>query len=295
MAGIIVEHLKYKYPGTEKLALNDISFTVESGEFIGIIGRNESGKSSLCQAIGGLVPNFYKGAYGGKVLIEGLEVKNVPVDELCETVGIVFQSPFNQVTGSKATVYEEIAFGLENMGIPKEEMIERIDEAMELLDIARYRDRYPFDLSGGQMQRMAIAGIIAMKPQVILLDEPTSQLDPQGRDEVFQAVQKLAQQGITIMLVEHNMEKIARYSDRVALLDDGKLIAIDTPQRIFSRDDLEKYGVEAPVYTQICRKLDWKNESTGCYPVTLEEAKDLLGKGSADQRNNMPEGGNEGI
>lgn len=283
MARIIIDHLKYKYPGTDKLVLNDISFTLEPGEFIGIIGRNESGKSSLCQAIAGLIPNFYKGAYGGKVLIDEIEVKNISVDELCETVGIVFQNPFNQVTGSKATVYEEISFGLENIGIPKDEMIKRIDEAMELLDISKYRDRYPFDLSGGQMQRMAIASIIAMKPQVIILDEPTSQLDPQGREEVFKAVQKLCKQGITIILVEHNMEKIAEYSDKVALIDDGKLIDIDTPQKIFSRDDLEEYGVEAPVYTQICKKLDLKNESTGYFPVTLEEAKVLL----------KPEGGNE--
>ena len=282
MARIIIDHLKYKYPGTDRLALNDISMTIEPGEFIGVIGRNESGKSSLCQAIAGLVPNFYKGAYGGKVLIDDIEVKNVPVDELCETVGIVFQNPFNQITGSKATMYEEIAFGLENLGIPKAEMIRRIDDAMELLDISRYKDRYPFDLSGGQMQRMAIASIIAMKPQVIILDEPTSQLDPQGREEVFQAVQKLSKQGITIILVEHNMEKIAAYSDRIAVLDDGKLIDIDTPQKIFSRADLEKYGVETPVYTQICKKLNLKNESTGCFPVTLEEAKVLL---SPERRN----------
>jgi energy-coupling factor transport system ATP-binding protein len=276
MAGIIIEHLKYKYPGTDRLALNDISLTIEPGEFIGIIGRNESGKSSLCQAVAGLIPNFYKGAYGGKVLIGDIEVKSVPVDELCETVGIVFQNPFNQVTGSKATVYEEIAFGLENMGVPKDEMIRRIDEAMGLLDISKYGDRYPFDLSGGQMQRMAIASIIAMQPQVIILDEPTSQLDPQGREEVFQAVQKLSKRGITIILVEHNMEKIAEYSDRVVLLDDGKLIAADTPQRIFSRDDLDTYGVEAPVYTQICKALDLRDASTGCYPVTLMEARALM-------------------
>lgn len=285
MARIIIDRLKYKYPGTDRLALNDISMTIEPGEFIGVIGRNESGKSSLCQAIAGLVPNFYKGAYGGKVLIDDMEVKTVSVDELCETVGIVFQNPFNQITGSKATMYEEIAFGLENLGIPKAEMIRRIDDAMELLDISKYKDRYPFDLSGGQMQRMAIASIIAMKPQVIILDEPTSQLDPQGREEVFQAVQKLSKQGITIILVEHNMEKIAAYSDRIAVLDDGKLIDIDTPQIIFSRTDLEEYGVETPVYTQICKKLNLRNKSTGCFPVTLEEAKALL----------STEGGNEGI
>jgi energy-coupling factor transport system ATP-binding protein len=164
---------------------------------------------------------------------------------------------------------------------PKEEMLRRIDEAMELLDISKYKDRNPFDLSGGQMQRMAIASIIAMQPEVIVLDEPTSQLDPQGREEVFQAVQKLSKKGITIFMVEHNMEKIASYSDRVLLLNEGKQIAFDTPQKIFSRDDLELYGVDSPVFTKICRGLGIKNTVTGCYPVTLEEAKDLLihGKG----------------
>jgi energy-coupling factor transport system ATP-binding protein len=126
------------------------------------------------------------------------------------------------------------------------------------------------------MQRMAIASIIAMQPEIIVLDEPTSQLDPQGREEVYQAVQKLSKKGITIFMVEHNMEKIASYSDRVLLLDGGKQIAIDTPQKIFSRDDLASYGVEPPVFTKICRGLGLKNEQTGCYPVTLEEAEILL-------------------
>lgn len=276
MAKIIVDNLKYRYPATEHLALDGISFSVEAGEFIGIIGKNESGKSTLCQAIAGLVPNFYKGAYGGKVLIDDLEVKNEEISELCKKVGIVFQNPFNQVTGSKMTVCEEIAFGLENLGVPKEEMIRRIEDAMELLDISKYRDRNPFDLSGGQMQRMAIASIIAMQPEIIVLDEPTSQLDPQGREEVYQAVQKLSKKGITIFMVEHNMEKIASYSDRVLLLDGGKQIAMDTPQRIFSRDDLEAFAVEPPVFTKICRDLGIKDAATDCYPVTLEEAKVLL-------------------
>lgn len=282
MSKIIVENLKYKYPVTDHLALDGISFSAEAGEFIGIIGKNGSGKSTLCQAIAGLVPNFHKGSYGGKVMIDELEVKKVDISELCEKVGIVFQNPFNQVTGSKLTVYEEIAFGLENLGIPKKEMIQRIDEAMELLDISKYKDRNPFDLSGGQMQRMAIASIIAMQPEVIVLDEPTSQLDPQGREEVYQAVQKLSKRGITIFMVEHNMEKIASYSDWILLLDEGKQIAFDTPQKIFSRDDLDSYGVEAPAFTKICRGLGKKNPLTGLYPVTLEEAKDLLKKGKGE-------------
>lgn len=276
MARITTQHLKYKYPLTDKLALNDISFTIEPGEFIGIIGRNNAGKSTLCQALVGIIPNFYKGAYGGKIYLDDLEVAASPISNVCQKAGIVFQNPFNQVTGSKLTVYEEISFGLENMGIPREEMIKRIDYSLELLDIARLKDRNPFDLSGGQMQRMAIASIIAMKPEIIILDEPTSQLDPQGSEEVFQAVQKLSHEGITILMVEHKMEKIAAYSNRVMLMDDGKLIDFDTPQKIFSRNDLDSFGLVPPTFTQICKKLKIKDEKTGCYPVTLEEAQQTM-------------------
>ena len=276
MAKIVVEHLKYKYPLTDKLALNDISFTIEPGEFIGIVGKNNSGKSTLCQALVGLVPAFYKGAYGGKVYIDHVEVAKSDISEMCKKVGIVFQNPFNQVTGSKISVYEEIGFGLENMGISRTEMIERIDEAMELLDISKYKDRNPFDLSGGQMQRMAIASIIAMRPEVIILDEPTSQLDPQGSEEVFQAVQALSKKGISIIMVEHKIEKIAQYSDKVMLLNDGKLIDFDTPQKIFSMDNILEYGIAPPAFTQICRGLGIYNKESRLYPVTLEEAQNIL-------------------
>lgn len=174
--------------------------------------------------------------------------------------------------------YEEIAFGLENLSVPRDEMHKRIKDAMALLDIARFTERNPFDLSGGQMQRMAIASIIAMNPEVIILDEPTSQLDPQGSEEVFQAVQKLSQRGITVIMVEHKMEKIAAYSDRVMLLDDGKLIDFDTPQKVFSRDDLAEHGVQAPAFARIGRGLGVKNPKTNMYPVTLEEAREALVK-----------------
>ena len=155
-------------------------------------------------------------------------------------------------------------------------MEKRIDDSLELLDIAKYRDRAPFDLSVGQMQRMAIASIIAMQPEVIVLDEPTSQLDPQGSEEVFKAVAKLSQKGITVIMVEHKIEKIAAYSDRIMLLDDGKLVDINTPQEIFSRDDLMEHGVAAPAYTRICKELGLKVPGTDYYPVTLEEARQLL-------------------
>ena len=275
MNKIVVENLKYRYPLTEELALNDISFEVNEGEFIGIIGENLAGKSTLCQSLVGLVPHFYGGAYGGKVLIDGMEVLKSEISDIALKVGMVFQNPFTQVTGSKLTVYEEIAFGLENMGLERSEMIERIDYALSLLDIYKFKDRNPFDLSGGQMQRMAIAGIIAMKPEIIVLDEPTSQLDPQGSEEVFKAIQDLSHEGITVIMVEHKIEKIAKYSDRVMLMHKGSIVDFDTPKKIFSKDDLEKYGVIAPAFTRICKAFDVKDDN-GLYPVTLDEAYDAV-------------------
>ena len=292
MAYIKVENLKYRYPNTTKLALDGLDFEIEKGSFIGIIGENGAGKSTLCQAFNGLVPGFFKGAYGGKVLIGDTEVAKTTVSKLCQKVGLVFQNPFNQLSGAKETVFEEIAFGLQNFGVPKEEMISRVNEVMELLDIADYRDRNPFDLSGGQMQRVALAGILAMKPEVIVLDEPTSQLDPAGSEEVFAAIDKLAKSGITIIMVEQKLEKLAEYCDRILLLHQGKQIAFDSPEQIFSREDLQSYGVNPPAYTRICQAFGVKKDN-GCYPASLKDAlvlKDLfpeenvfgLGKKSLD-------------
>lgn len=275
MERIEVEKLKYRYPLTETNALDDVSFTISEGEFIGIVGENNAGKSTLCQALVGLVPHFYKGLYDGKVMVCGKNVRESSVSELSENVGLAFQNPFTQVTGAKVTVYEEVAFGLENLGIPRDEMEKRVTEALELLGISEYRDRNPFDLSGGQMQRVALAGVIAMKPDVIILDEPTSQLDPKGSEEVFQAVQQLSEKGMTIIMVEHKMEKIAAYSDRVMLLSNGKVIDFATPHEIFSREDIHDYGVIEPVYTQVAKGLGLILEN-GLYPVTVTELSQLM-------------------
>ncbi|WP_040981206.1 energy-coupling factor ABC transporter ATP-binding protein [Oceanobacillus jeddahense] len=266
-----VQNLKYKYPDTDKLVLNDISFTLEKGEFIGLIGRNTAGKSTLCFSLAGLVPHFFKGAYGGKVLIEDIEVRYVEIEDIITKVGLVFENPFSQMTGSKYTVYEEIAFGLENMGLERAEMIKRIEESLELLDIVEIKDQFPFGLSGGQMQRVAIASVIAMRPDILILDEPTSQLDPQGSEEVFKVVEGLAKEGITIIMAEQKMEKIAEYADKVLLLDDGKLIDFNTPDHIFSREDLMEHGVEAPTITRIAKRLGITNKNTGLYPVRYEQ------------------------
>ena len=275
MSVITVENLRYRYPHTKELALDGLDFSVEKGEFIGIIGENGAGKSTLSQALMGLVPQFYKGAYGGTVMVDGIEAGRTPVAQLCGHVGLVFQNPFNQLSGAKDNVYEEVAFGMQNLGVPAEEMKKRVEEALKLLDIWQYRDRNPFDLSGGQMQRVAIASVLVMRPDVMILDEPTSQLDPEGSDEVFKAVETLTGSGITILMIEQKIEKLAAYCDRILLLHKGKQIAFDTPQKVFSMPDLNNYGIQAPAFTRIC-KAEGVTLADGTYPVTVEEAAGVL-------------------
>ena len=275
MSVITVENLRYRYPHAKELALDGLDFSVEKGEFIGIIGENGAGKSTLSQALMGLVPQFYKGAYGGTVMVDGIEAGRTPVAQLCGHVGLVFQNPFNQLSGAKDNVYEEVAFGMQNLGVPAEEMKNRVEEALKLLDIWQYRDRNPFDLSGGQMQRVAIASVLVMRPDVMILDEPTSQLDPEGSDEVFKAVETLTGSGITILMIEQKIEKLAAYCDRILLLHKGKQIAFDTPQKVFSMPDLNNYGIQAPTFTRIC-KAEGVTLADGTYPVTVEEAAGVL-------------------
>ena len=275
MSVITVENLRYRYPHAKELALDGLDFSVEKGEFIGIIGENGAGKSTLSQALMGLVPQFYKGAYGGTVMVDGIEAGRTPVAQLCGHVGLVFQNPFNQLSGAKDNVYGEVAFGMQNLGVPAEEMKNRVEEALKLLDIWQYRDRNPFDLSGGQMQRVAIASVLVMRPDVMILDEPTSQLDPEGSDEVFKAVETLTGSGITILMIEQKIEKLAAYCDRILLLHKGKQIAFDTPQKVFSMPDLNNYGIQAPAFTRIC-KAEGVTLADGTYPVTVEEAAGVL-------------------
>ena len=275
MAFLEVEHLKYRYPHTKKLALDDISFTAEKGEFIGIIGENGAGKSTLSQAFCGLVPQFYKGAYGGKVTVDGITAATTPTAELCKKVGLIFQNPFNQLSGAKDTVWDEVAFGLENFGVPAEQIHERLDKVLHQLDIWQFREKNPFDLSGGQMQRVAIASVLAMEPEILLLDEPTSQLDPQGSEEVFHTVELLAKTGITIFMIEQKMEKLASYCDKILLLHEGKQIDFDTPEKIFSRPDLAELGICPPYVTRYCIEQNLFRPD-GTYPVTMEDVKRVL-------------------
>ena len=274
---IKIENLKYKYPNTDRLALNDISLSIEKGEFIGVVGANGAGKSTLCQAMIGLVPQFYHGAYGGKVQVKDHLAEKVPVQELCEDVGLIFQNPFNQLSGARDTVYGEVAYGLQNLGVERTDMKSRIEKVLKQLDIWQYRDRNPFDLSGGQMQRVAIASILVMQPEVIILDEPTSQLDPEGTEEVFRVVDQLSQTGKTIIMIEQKLEKMAKYCDRLILMQDGKVVDFDTPEKIFAREDLYDMGVEPPAFVRISKLCGLANPD-GTWPTTLEATAELFEK-----------------
>ena len=282
MSLIEVKDLKYRYPGTTELALDGVSFTVEKGEFIGIAGENGAGKSSLSQALLGLIPQFYKGAYGGSVTVCGMDARSTPVSELCRHVGLVFQNPFNQLSGAKDTVYDEVGYGLQNLGFPPEEIRTRVESVLRCFGIWEYRDRNPFDLSGGQLQRVAICSVLAMKPDVLILDEPTSQLDPEGSEEVFHTVDELTKMGITIIMIEQKIEKLAGYCDRVLLMHQGHVVDYDTPRKIFSREDLYDLGVNPPAYTCFARANALVFED-GTLPVTHAETLERVKASGVDR------------
>jgi len=283
MSYIEIKNLKYRYPGATELALKDISLNIEKGEFIGIAGENGAGKSTLSQALLGLIPQFYKGAYGGSVNIDGMNAKTTGTAELCRKVGLVFQNPFNQLSGAKDTVYDEVGYGLQNLGIEPDLIRSRIENVLRRFGIWEFRERNPFDLSGGQLQRVAIASVLAMEPEVLILDEPTSQLDPAGSEEVFRTVDELTESGITIIMIEQKPEKLAEYCDRIALLHEGTLVAFDTPGRIFSREDLSDYGMCAPAFTEFAKKNGLGN-ADGAYPVTKAETLALIKERKPDKK-----------
>lgn len=276
-AKIEVQKLTYKYPFSNQNVIEDLSLSIKSGECIGIIGRNGSGKSTLCFALTGLIPNFFKGNYSGSVYIDGENVISISSKKLIQKVVLVLQNPFSQISGAKMTVYEEIAFGLENIGMPREEMVVRIESALKRFGLWEKRNVNPFELSGGQLQRLAIASVIVLKPEIVILDEPTSQLDPQGTTEVFEAIGELKKDGMTVIIVEHKFEKLVEYVDRIALLHNGRLIAFDEPDKIFSRPEIDEFHVGEPFHTYVCKQLNLKNEN-GCYPAKFCEAVDVLKK-----------------
>ncbi|MFO7266230.1 MAG: ABC transporter ATP-binding protein [Limnochordales bacterium] len=251
MALIQVENLSFQYLLGNGKALDGVSLTVEEGELCAVIGPNGSGKSSLCYAIRGFIPHFFRGQLTGDVIIDGKRNSERTLGEIGLDVGFVFQNPFTQLSGVALTVEEEIGFGLENLGVPREEIRRRVDEMLELLDIAALRDRSPYELSGGQQQKVAIASILVMQPHILILDEPTSQLDPIGTEQVFEVIDLMKRRGITVILVEHKLELISRFADKVVVLRDGRVLLSGGLREVFAHPDFERSGLKPPVYVEV--------------------------------------------
>ncbi len=255
---IIFENVTYTYmPNTpyQRTAIQDINLTINKGEFVGIIGHTGSGKSTLVQHMNGLI-----NPTSGQVTVDGVDVKlkTQAARDARRRVGMVFQYPEHQLF--EETIYQDIAFGPKNLGVPEEEMEKRVRRAMNFvgLDFETFKDRSPFNLSGGQMRRVAIAGVIALEPDYLALDEPAAGLDPRGRDEIFGQIVKLHQKtGITVILVSHNMEDVARFASRVLVMNGGQVSLDGPPGEIFGsgRKELQDAGVDVPPLTALIDKL----------------------------------------
>jgi energy-coupling factor transporter ATP-binding protein EcfA2 len=282
MAIVNLQDVTYKYPLTDSPALQNINLQVQEGEFVAVVGPNGAGKSTLCYTLAGFVPHFFKGELTGIVEILGKESHNSTLSEWVLNVGLAFQNPFNQISGAKYTVFEELAFGLENIGIPRDEMKTRVADAMKLTGISDLAERSPYSLSGGQQQRVALTSILVMQPKVLVLDEPTSQMDPIGTREVFGVVRRMAERGMTVILVEHKVEWIAQFADRVIALKDGQIFLDGTPAEVLTSPLLQENGFGVSRYTSAARKAKaiglWKKEEL---PVTLEEAVEGFSRANA--------------
>jgi energy-coupling factor transport system ATP-binding protein len=272
---IRVENLSHTYnPGTpfERCAVDNVTLEIKDGEFVAIIGETGSGKSTLIQHFNGLLKPT-----GGRVFVDEVDIwgKGVHLKTVRQKVGLVFQYPEHQLF--EETVFKDIAFGPRNIGLPDDEVDRRVEQAMKMvgLDFEALRDRFPFELSGGEKRRVAMAGVIAMKPSVIVLDEPASGLDPHGRDQVLAEIQQLHQEfGFTVVLVSHSMEDVAKLARRVMVLHKAKLIADGSTRDVFGMEDvLSKAGLEAPQVTRLMQELARRNMKVRTDILTVEEAK----------------------
>lgn len=269
MSYIKTENLAYEYTKGVK-ALKNVNIGINKGEYVAIIGHNGSGKSTLAKLFNGLLQPT-----SGKVFINGTDTSDKQkLFDVRKTIGVVFQNPDNQLVAS--IVEDDLAFGPENLGVPREEIGKRIDYALKACDIEKFRNSTPSKLSGGQKQRVAIAGVLAVMPEVMIFDEATAMLDPKGRNEVLSVADKLNKEnGITVINITHYMDEVVR-ADRVIVLNDGEVYAEGTPEEIFKRaDELESLGLSVPTACRIALDLKKKGVDLG-EPLTDEELGDKL-------------------
>jgi len=273
---ISVNGLRFRYNGAGRFALDDISLEIQDGDFLGIIGPSGAGKSTLTCALNGIVPHRYRGDFYGSVVIDGMDTVEAGPEEIARRVGCVFQDIDGQLLAS--VVEDEILFGLENFGVPRDEIEPRVEYALETAGISGLRDRTINSLSGGQKQKVAIASIIALRPGIIVLDEPTGELDPQSSRKIFETLRELNERhGITIIVVEQKIMTLCEFSNRLAVMDGGRIV-VEGPVRDVLREGerLEEAGVNIPRVTTLARRLRGRGFYDGPTPVNLAEAEAMV-------------------
>ncbi|MDD2994373.1 MAG: ABC transporter ATP-binding protein, partial [Pygmaiobacter sp.] len=277
-AVIELKNVTYSYPLTDTPALKDFNCTIEEGKFYGVIGANGAGKTTLCSLIRGFAPDFFKGELSGDVLVYGKPTSAYAPGELSLKIGYVFQNPFNQISGVKDTLFEEVAFGLENFGVPVDEIEQRVTRVMELTNITDLAEKNPFELSGGQQQRVALASIIVLEPDILVIDEPTSQLDPEGTESVFKIIKAMKEQKKTIILVEHKIDLIAEYADEVLVLHEGELIRSGAKQQVLTDMSLLEKGVQLPQMAILGNRLLQQGLPLSYVPITEAQGAEVIGQ-----------------
>ena len=274
---IRIDNLTFRYSDTDRPALRDINLEIQDGEFVLITGPSGGGKSSFCRCLNGLIPHFYGGEITGKVEVDGLDTMKHSTKEMATEVGMVFQDPENQLVAMD--VEREVAFGLENLAFPFELMAKRMEEALDTVGIASLRHRTVNELSGGEKQRVAIASVLALYPNILVLDEPTSELDPKGAEEVLNVVERLNDElGVTVILVEHRLDRVTQHVDRMLVLDNGMLVSDGTPQSVLSGDKVSQSGIGIPPIIKLVQGLKDKGIGIDNIPLTVKEGRAALAK-----------------
>ena len=276
MAVIETKNLTYTYPGGTKPSISDVSIKVEKGDFVLITGPSGCGKTTLCRCFNGLIPHFYQGELKGEINVADTDVTKHPTYEMAKHVGLVFQNPENQLFA--LSIEKDVAFGLENLGVPREEMWKKVEWALNLTGIYDLRERSPHEVSGGQQQRVAIAAVLAMQPEIIVLDEPTSFLDPLSAERIFEVIHELNKKlEITVILVEHRLDLTAKYANHIIVMDEGKVCSDGETREVLSTEEARLIGIGIPKATLLYEMLRRDGMPlSNVTPLSSEEMATLL-------------------
>ncbi len=264
----------FKYLGADTLALRKINLTIDEGEYVVITGPSGCGKTTLCRAINGLVPQFHRGFIAGNVIVGGKNTREHNVSELAPIAGLVFQQPENQLV--TLNVEREIAFGPENLGVEPDEIRKRVEELIDMFDLEHLREKHPHEMSGGEQQRVAMAATLALKPKILVADEPTSNLDPQSAESILNLISDLNKRDMTVVLVEHRLDLVSKDASRIILMDQGCIVADGHPRNVLTLDLCQEIGIGIPKATQLYKRLKERGHSLNRVPLTGLELATLV-------------------